>query len=164
MRAGWGRAVLLAGVLAMSACGSDDTDGDPAASEPEASAPPLSAYASAVNDRCEKFADAVLGVTGGGEPAVAKFNADQPKLKQLTDAFDAGIATIPATTDEDRKAAATFKAFQRFSDAAYAKVLAVAKTGDQAKFDTAFEAFLAEFDNSTVPADLAAVGINCPAR
>ncbi len=169
MRVGWGPALLLAGLLTglltVSGCGSSDGDGeDAAASEPEESAPALGAYATAVNNRCEKFAEAVLEVTGGGEPAVAKFNEDQPKLKKLTDAFDADIAKIPATSDEDRAAATTFAAFQRFSDTAYAKVLTVAQTGDQAKFDTAFEAFLAEFEKSTVPADMDAVGISCPAR
>ena len=100
-------AVLTAGLLALSACGGSEDD--TGALEPEESTPALGAYASAVNARCSTFADATVAVTGGGEPAVAKFNEDQPKLKALTDAFDADIAKIPVTTEEDRYAADAFR-------------------------------------------------------
>ena len=164
MRVGWGPALLLTGLLAVSGCTGSGSEEDPGALEPEESAPTLGAFATAVNTRCEKLADDAVKVTGGEEPKVAKFNADQSALTKLTAAFDAEIAKLPTETEEDRRAASTFAAFQRFSDTAYAKVLTAAKANDQASFDTAFEAFLSAFESAPEQAALDEVAISCPAR
>lgn len=158
-----GRVAVVTGVLLLSAlAGCGDDDASPSA-EPEETGPPISAFAAAINPLCSKLSDDALAVTGGGSPEVVKFNADQPALKKLTDAFDAEVAKIPLTTPEDQQAAAAFKTYQQFSDTGYAKVIKAAKANDQKKFDDAFDEFLASFDKSPA-ATLDGFAITCPAR
>ena len=159
------RAVLLAGLLAISPAGCGSDDGDQDALEPELSAPPEpSGYAAAVNARCGELDAATFKITDGAKPTAEVFRKNQAKLDALTAEFDADVAKIPVTTDADRKAAAAFAAFQKFSDTEWGKVEAAAAAGDEAKFQTAFQAFLDSFDASPIPAGLADVQIGCPAR
>ena len=67
-------------------------------------------------------------------------------------------------SDADRAAADALREFQRYSDTEYAKVVAAAETGDDATFEAAFGAFIEDFQESGIPAELAEVGITCPAR
>ena len=158
-------AVLLTGLVMVSTTGCGDDDSGEAGPEPEVSAPATpTGYAGAVNIRCSELEEATLDITGGNEPTVEVFTKNQAKLDALTKAFDADVAAIPVTSSADREAAAAFKAFQRFSDAEWAKVETAAAAGDEAKFQAAFQSFLDAFDESTVPAALSNVEIACPAR
>lgn len=162
------RAVLIAALLlAAAGCGSDDEDGaSPSAIGPaeevSAQAGP-GGYVDALNRLCDDLAADSTDVTGGVEPEREQFLEDQPRLDALIEAFDARAATLEVT-DADRAAAEAFRAFQRYSDAEYAKVRAAAESGDDAKFEAAFEAFITDFEASPIPAELAEAGVTCPAR
>ncbi len=172
MRSGWKRG-LIAGLLAVGlvglvGCGGDGADdGDvPSAIGPaeevSADATP-GGYVDAVNRLCDDLAADSTDVTGGAFPTREQFLEDQPKLDQLIEAFDARVAEI-AVTDADREAADAVRAFQQYSDREFAKVRTAAESGDDARFSEAFEAFMADFESSPIPADLAEAGITCPAR
>jgi hypothetical protein len=162
------RSVLFAAFLLITAaCGDDGGDGaSPSAIGPAeevgAEATPTG-YVDALNRLCDNLAADSTDVTGGVEPAREQFLEDQPKLEALVRAFDAEAAKLEVP-DEDREAAEAFRAFQRYSDAEYAKVRAAAESGDDATFKAAFEEFIADFEASKIPADLAEAGVTCPAR
>jgi hypothetical protein len=108
----------------------------------------------------------VLAVYGGhGHPApfpIKVFEAEQPRLTALTNAFDAQADAIPVTT-ADQQSVDAFEAFRRESDKATA-MLAAAATGKQPWFDAAYYEVHKMFDTSSALNDLHAAGIVCNAR
>lgn len=152
--------------MALAGCGDDGEEASPSpigpAQEVSAAATPGS-YVDAVNRLCDDLAADSTDVTGGTEPTREQFLEDQPKLDALIQAFDAEVAKLEVT-DADRAAADALREFQRYSDTEYAKVVAAAQAGDDATFEAAFEAFIADFEASQIPAELAAAGVTCPAR
>ncbi|HUR73563.1 MAG TPA: hypothetical protein VMZ00_04760 [Sporichthya sp.] len=165
MNLSWRRIVVIGSLLAITVAGCGDGNKATDPLDPELSAAPTpTGYSAAVNARCGELEKATFDITGGAEPTIAVFQKNLAKLDALTAGFDADVAKIPVTTSADREAAKAFKAFQRFSDAEWAKLKAAAAAGDEAKFQTAFQKFLDTFADSTVPAALANVEIACPAR
>ncbi|MEP6762307.1 MAG: hypothetical protein ABJA93_13205 [Sporichthyaceae bacterium] len=67
-------------------------------------------------------------------------------------------------TSADRSAASAFDAYRQFSDAADAKVVAAAKTGDQEKFDAANAAFLELIHSAPEIEEMNKAQIQCNAR
>ncbi len=172
MMRGRPRTVLLVVLIAATAlgCGKDgdaaDDAGSPSAVGPAeeiSAAATASRYVGAVNQLCADLAATTMDVTGGGTPTREQFLADQPKLTVLTQKFDADVAKIEVP-EADRAAADALRAFQSYSDAEYAKVVAAAESGNDERFAAAFDAFLADFEQSGIPAELAEAGISCPAR
>ncbi len=165
----WRRTVAIGAVLVFALAGCSDDDGgdtDALGEDLEASESPFPApgsYADKVNRLCDQLAADSLDVTGGEDPTRAQFLEDQPKLAALIDTFDAEVAELPVT-DTDRTAADAMKAFQRFSDESYAKVVDAAKTGDDAAFQSAFTAFLEGFEETDADESIQAQGIFCPGR
>lgn len=163
------RVVLVVALLVMTVTGCGDDDGGdaspsaigPAEEVSEAATP--AGYVDAVNRLCDDLAADSTDVTGGMEPTREQFLEDQPKLAALIQAFDAEIAKLEVT-DADRAAADALREFQRYSDTEYAKVVAAAEAGDDAAFEAAFGAFVEDFGESPIPAQLTEVGITCPAR
>lgn len=165
------KTLLVCGLLAVTAggCGdSSEDDATPAAATTVATttSAPKAEYVAEINGLCAELTPKVLDVTGGGHPTsypIKDFVAELPKLEALFKTFDAKVDTIPAAV-ADRSAADAFDAFRRLSDAASARLAAAAATGEQDTFDAAFDATLRRFEASSVPKDLAAAGITCPAR
>jgi hypothetical protein len=161
--------VLIVALLAMTVAGCGDDDGEEASPSPIGPADEVSAaatpggYVDAVNRLCDDLAADSTDVTGGTEPTREQFLEDQPKLDVLIQTFDAKIAKLEVA-DADRAAADALREFQRYSDTEYAKVVAAAQAGDDAKFEAAFGAFIEDFQESRIPAELAEAGITCPAR
>ncbi|GAA0636758.1 hypothetical protein GCM10009547_46370 [Sporichthya brevicatena] len=164
----WRRAAAIGAVLllALAGCSDDDSDADDLGEDIEASESPFPApgsFADKVNRLCDQLSADSLDVTGGEDPTREQFLEDEPKLAALVEKFDAEVAKLPVT-EADRAAAAAMKAFQRYSDESYAKVVEAAKTGDDAAFSAAFTAFLEGFEDTDADENIQAEGIFCPGR
>ena len=160
---------MIGALLALSAVGCSDEDGDEAspsavgpAEEVGASATPA-AYVDAVNRLCDDLAADSTDVTGGAEPTREQFLEDQPALDQLIETFDGEVAKIPVA-DADRTAADALAAYQRHSDTEFAKVVDAAESGDDEAFEAAFAEFAEALQGTTVDEELNEAGISCPAR
>ena len=170
------RTILVASLLlAMTAAGCSDSDDEeasaPADTAAVASPSPSSAasYVDQVNALCEAMIDPVMAVRGdedgdgGGDiPAIDEYEDQLAQIAPITAKFDAEVDAIPVTTDSDRAAAKAFDEYREFSDADAEKILAVAKSGDEAEYDEAMKQPSAEFDAKYRA--LTATGIECPAR
>jgi hypothetical protein len=164
-------ALAICGLLAAVAAGC--TDGGDAAlrATPTTASSPTSAptaegtFVAQVNALCADLMQKVIGASGAhpGVYLIADFQADQPKLRALVDEFDAQVDALEVA-DGDRGAAEAFASFREMSDAEDEKLAAVAKSGDQERFNAAVEERHRTFDASDVLRNLAASGIACNAR
>ena len=154
--------VVAATVALASGCGESSDEASPRASaEPSAaSTPDAKQYVDAINAICDAHLPLVLEATGGGHRGhfpIATYKAETPKLKALNADFDAKVAAVEVP-EGARDAAATLNDYRKESDAAEARLAAAAATGDQAKFDAAFDANTAPFE--TVGARMRAAGFS----
>jgi len=174
MGARW-RSTMGVGVLLMgTAVGCGDSDREDAAPGSTSSATSLASAAPAtptsdgyvvqVNAPCRELLSQVLTFDIGNAVMIAQFLGKHQQLVLAIHDFDADVDRIPVTS-ADRSAADAFDAYRHFSDAADAKVVAAAKTGDQEKFDAANAAFL-EPIHGGVPEmeEMHEAGIQCNAR
>jgi hypothetical protein len=163
-----GSIVVVGAVLAVATAGCGNSADRDAAPIPAASdsttAPAARAYVTEVNALCAQLLSDVLAFDIGNDPSIEQFERKRTKLTALIKEFDAKVEATPVTS-ADRSAAAAFKAYQRFSDAADARLSAAAATGDQEKFDAANEAFLtAVHADPPELVEMHAAGIYCNAR
>lgn len=155
--------VLTAVTVALaSGCGGSSDEASPRAS----TAPSAAAtgegqqYVDSINAICAAHLPRVLAATGGGHQGyypIATFKAEAPKLKALAADFDAKVAAV-AVPEGAKDAAATLNDYLQESATMEARLAAAAATGDQAKFDEAYDANLAPF--GTVSARMRAAGFS----
>jgi len=163
------KTLLVSGLLAATIIGCGGTAGNVAsptgASPVVATAAPMSEYVAQLNELCAGLRADLFAVTTPhpGSFTIEDYQAEQPKVTPLIEAFDAKVEAIPVTA-ADRPAADAFGALQRMSDATEAELAAAAATGKQDLFDATIVERHRTFDASSVVQDLGAAGIICNAR
>ena len=170
MSARWRSTLGVAFLLLGTAVGCGDSSNAEAPPQSAASAsspaptPPPNGYVVQLNALCQELLSKVLTFDIGNEVTIEQFLGKHRRLVAVIHDFDTEVDRIPVSP-VDRSAAEAFDAYRQFSDAADAKVVAAARTGDQDKFDAANAAFL-EAIHGTVPEieEMNAAGIRCNAR
>jgi hypothetical protein len=154
-------------LVVLAGCGSDDGDADstPTPSAPASSSPTTpEGYVVQVNALCRDLLAEVMTFDIGNAVTIEQFLGKHRKLVAAINDFDARVDAIPVS-EADQPAADVFDTYRQWSDAADAKVVAAARTGDQQQFDAANEAFIEELHSN--PPEIGAMhtaGIECTAR
>lgn len=182
-RTGVPRALVVCGLVAMTAAACGGAKNDDALPAPSATTPPTASAAPTVGatatpgagvgyvarliQLCAELEPKVIAAYGGApHPApfpIEEFVAESPRLSAVLAAFDTLADAIPVAS-ADRSAAAAFDAYRRESDAANARLAAAAATGDQATFDAAWYEVHRMFENNPTVERLTSAGIVCNAR
>jgi hypothetical protein len=163
-----GSASALALVL-LAGCGDDDPSPATAPSaSPQtaaASSPTEPAgYVVQVTTLCRDLLADVMAFDIGNAVTIEQFLDKHDRLVVAIRDFDARVDAIPVA-EAEQPAAAAFDAYRQWSDAADAKVVAAARTGDQQQFDAANEAFIEELHSNPPEIEaMRAAGIQCTAR
>jgi hypothetical protein len=146
------------GTLALAACGGDDTSASDAPPTYGAARDQTS-YVESVNALCAEQLPLIIKVVGqtGRPPSIAKFEAEQPKVEQLTADFDEKVDAL-TVADDEQEAADAFDAYREQSDANTAALADAAESDDQATFTVAFKAGQKEFDEGDVVPRLLSAG------
>lgn len=158
----------LAAVLVVggSACGgSSEEEAAPRAST---SSSPAGAddYVTAINAIWAEHLPLVLKATGGGHPdhyPIATYQAEAPQMEALRTQFDAKVSAVAVPPDA-REAAATLDAYRKGSDEAEARLAAAAATGDQRKYDSAYDLNLSTSTGDRAQMRAAGFSRQCNAR
>jgi hypothetical protein len=152
--------VTTAVFLLAAGCGSDSDSKDVS---DDAS---TSTYATELQALCDDLVDEVVPITGdSARPTGAKWLSDREKLRPIWDAFDAKVEDLEVSSAEDRKVADTFDAMRKAGDAADAG-LAEDEVADMdaTEFQSTFDEALGDAGFTVQRNQLAALGVECPAR
>ncbi len=145
----------------LSGCGDSASDGSTASPSASVASDGKTEYVEAVNALCGELLPKVLTVTDGGHPKpypIAVFLEEQPRIEQLTAAFDKRFDAIPVPEDA-KPVAEAFDRYRAEGDAATNRLDSAADAGDQKAFDEAFKANLEDFETSNTRTDLLSLGI-----
>jgi hypothetical protein len=153
--------VTTAVFLLAAGCGSDS---DPEDAADDTSTTP--SYATELQALCDELVDQVVPITGdSARPTGAKWLSDRAKLRPIWDAFDAKVEKLEVSTADDREVADTFDALRKAGDAADAGLPEdeVAEM-DATEFQSTFDEALGDAGFTVQRNQLAALGVECPAR